>query len=538
MLKDKKTLLMFINSLLLPVTLMLYLYNQNARYLSLFQVTITVIVILLFIVVFFILLQKLYQSEQTAFSGCVVALILLFLYNDFHYNYLKDKAYGHVAILLIPIIGYMMAYLFNILLNKKKLKDLPEFIAIVLTVVLVINLFNFGKILFYPKGVLTEYEYKTKFVTEAGLATPNVYWILCDGLLGFDAMEKYFDNRQEELTTKLETRGFNINKSAMFEAGHSTRIAVPLLMCPEYLDKYMKNILVDHEAAMRLFESPGAEMFNARYHNETINAFASKGYTTITMALDDDMFFPVTDFFYYVTAHYILERNYKDLPYYTKLSEIKDPKYLESRVQAMHLGDLFLAGIPDNVFDALNKKNVIRYPLTVNTDIVKNIVPNKPYAELYSVLIESLYDSLYSKEISVPRFTLLHAYMSHFPICFDEDGNLLNKVDNILSYPGHHAFATDTLLKMVDLILEADPDAVIVLQADHGLHGQEEKEITKAFSSPGSAIEIWNSVFSAVRVPEKYKNGEEVYATENPLNISRYLVNNYVGKNYEYITDS
>ena len=35
-------------------------------------------------------------------------------------------------------------------------------------------------------------------------------------------------------------------------------------------------------------------------------------------------------------------------------------------------------------------------------------------------------------------------------------------------------------------------------------------------------------------IPDKYKNGDEIYLN-NPLNISRYIVNNYVGKNYEYI---
>lgn len=40
---------------------------------------------------------------------------------------------------------------------------------------------------------------------------------------------------------------------------------------------------------------------------------------------------------------------------------------------------------------------------------------------------------------------------------------------------------------------------------------------------------------SAIRVPEKYQTGEEHYAMENPLNISRYLVNSFVGRNYEYL---
>ena len=40
---------------------------------------------------------------------------------------------------------------------------------------------------------------------------------------------------------------------------------------------------------------------------------------------------------------------------------------------------------------------------------------------------------------------------------------------------------------------------------------------------------------SAIYIPDKFKNGDEEYLN-NPLNISRYLVNNYVGNNnYDYL---
>ncbi len=47
---------------------------------------------------------------------------------------------------------------------------------------------------------------------------------------------------------------------------------------------------------------------------------------------------------------------------------------------------------------------------------------------------------------------------------------------------------------------------------------------------------IRNSVINAIYVPEKYKTDDIEYV-KNPLNISRYLVNNFVGKNYEYIDE-
>ena len=45
---------------------------------------------------------------------------------------------------------------------------------------------------------------------------------------------------------------------------------------------------------------------------------------------------------------------------------------------------------------------------------------------------------------------------------------------------------------------------------------------------------VRNSTFSSIYIPDEYKNGDEEFLS-NPLNISRYIINNYVGKNYEYI---
>ena len=75
------------------------------------------------------------------------------------------------------------------------------------------------------------------------------------------------------------------------------------------------------------------------------------------------------------------------------------------------------------------------------------------------------------------------------------------------------------------------------LQADHGLHGCKEIALKEAFGEDAVAAELWNQVFSAIRVPDQYKNGEEHYAYENPLNISRYLVNSFVGRNYKYLEE-
>ena len=88
---------------------------------------------------------------------------------------------------------------------------------------------------------------------------------------------------------------------------------------------------------------------------------------------------------------------------------------------------------------------------------------------------------------------------------------------------------------MLNFIKHNDKNAVIVIQGDHGIHSFEDEYIMKELDINRKELqEIRNSVMNAVYVPKEYRNGDEK-VLENPLNISRYLVNNFVGTNYEYI---
>jgi hypothetical protein len=112
-----------------------------------------------------------------------------------------------------------------------------------------------------------------------------------------------------------------------------------------------------------------------------------------------------------------------------------------------------------------------------------------------------------------------------------------------LKYPAQHAFSVNILLNYVDMILENDPDAVIVLQGDHGLHGlqrgdqhfprEEAKRLLNVTDEELPAI--WNHVISAIRLPRGKMTQETQEILSDPRNISRYLINEYVGQNYEYI---
>lgn len=109
----------------------------------------------------------------------------------------------------------------------------------------------------------------------------------------------------------------------------------------------------------------------------------------------------------------------------------------------------------------------------------------------------------------------------HFPYQYNADGSENPNDTDIHSYGPQHVYSAQVLLNLVDMILERDPDAVIVLQADHGLHGETEQTIAAAFGED-AVLPIWNGVLSAIRVPPAVQSGAEHYALEDPLNMARY----------------
>ena len=530
-----------ISTVLLPIIPLLFLYNQNIEYLSLKQVLVLDLILMITVAAFWWLIQYIFSSLPTTFITCIFFVILIFSYDYIYDSFLDMHIFGnkhdYTKVLLIPLFSYIFAYVIHKYTMKYKFNYFPKIFSIMILVMITLNIYPLFTIANSTDNIpintiVTEYSHSET-------PTPNIYWILYDGLLGFQAMENYFHDPQNKLNAQLLDREFSINKDAMLESGHKTRIAVPALMCPTYYDTYLKEILIDHEKAMNPQSYSYTDLYNARFYNETILAFDSKGYTTVSMSIDEDIFFPTTDFFYYIAAHKTPEKELAKLPYYVEKKDFADSSYYRSRYFAHQLGSLFLGGIPGAVFDFMNKNDAEHHQLTTYCDKTEAILLGGSESTKFSTLINSIYDTLHSKEVLKPQFVLIHNFMPHFPYYFDEQGNLNLNNDSFSSYSDHHTYCTKVLINIVDMILEVDPDAVIVLQADHGLHGYSEEQIVHKYGDSDAPIMIWNSVFSAIRIPHQYKTDDLMYAIENPLNISRYLINSFVGENYQYIeTDS
>lgn len=534
--KSQKSML-FINSLILPIIPLLLLYNQNSKYLYFPQIAVLGLILIFIVAIFYIIIRFVFKSEFFSFLSCLFFVILLFAHNNI-YDEIYPYGYSSISLLLlVPLLSYILIYIFYKIFYGVQFDKLLFPITVFVFIMLGINLYP---LIQNEKAIdekNLEIKYKSNFVIDDKLPSPNVYWFFCDGMLGFDAMKTYFNDAQVELTNTLIDRGFVINKAAMLETGHNTRIAIPTLMCPDYYDKNLYDILANHETAMELAYASDNKLYNSRVYNEIINAFDKKGYSTTTISIGDIYFFPKTDYFYYINASDISARAYVTKPYYVKKDYNVNDKYEKSRIYAYQLGDIFLGGIPGTIYDKLHKNSVSkRYQLSTTFDFTSDILLGNSNHEVHKALVESLYDAIKSAD-NEPKFVLIHDMMAHRPFEFNEMGDKIDDPENIKNYPGHHTYSTKVLVNLVDMVIEVDPNAMIILQADHGLHEQSEEQIIEGLGDSGAAIYIWNNVFSAIRVPEQYKNGDEHFAITDPRNISRYLVNSFVGTNYSFVED-
>ena len=517
---------------ILPLIPLSYLYVRNADYISAVHVSVLGAAMVALSLLGYFLLRLIFKSRLSALLGCVVAWVLFFALKSsclWIVEGLKLLSYGNFLISYgVSTILLMLAVSFVV--RKASAEKLFPVLLVFFGLLLVYNM-----VLAVRMGIAAEREvgsvdlskFKTRFSVSQEAPSPNIYWFHCDGMLGFDSFEKYFGDDQAEFTQALSERGFQINRSAMLEANHKTMVAVPALMCPDYYDHTMYELIRNHQSLSK------SELQSARLKNETRLAFERKGYLSQTIGTVNIYYPPVSDRFYVVGDTGSV---------YTLETEGDFEKAYLSIIQAGELTSL-LVNIPGNTYFntvvELGNRGLLGFPLWRGK--LSHVLPDEWLEALYQgkklsmknrMILEAVNDSTFAGQ---PTFNMVFYVGAHFPFTVDENGEPHNgDPENIYAYAPQHRYAAAILIGMIDQILSRDPDAVIVLQADHGLHGQSEAQITAAFGKD-AVLPIWNQVMSALRVPEKYKDGEESFALSNPLNMSRYLVNTFVGENYAYV---
>jgi len=379
------------------------------------------------------------------------------------------------------------------------------------------------------------------FAVNAAAPSPNIYWLFMDGMLGFEGMERLFGDRQDGFAAALAERGFVINRNAEFESLHSTLRATAILMCPHWYDGNFLPLLNsidlnDYEAKRRKIGM--VNPIDARMNNELIRAFRAKGYATDAISIS--ILYAFDDF------HATVETMFFDNKV-IRGGDITSRRPFSTYIQTRQLNDLlqqalvpcFVIGRFINTGEIINKV----YPKRLNAPGISHTRPDKQ--DVFGSAFTGLYtsegdDRWYVDALEEtftepgPRLTFIHDEKAHYPFVLNEDGSSVQRTEkeeqNPVNYPPQHRYAAKVVLGYIDLILAHDSNAVIVVQADHGLHAEENREALLAAGGTEEDVRVMqNSVMSAVRIPEKWGGLD---APLDPLNISRVLVNRYVGDNY------
>ncbi len=541
---------------LLPAAVLLFYYNRNSIYVPIGYILLVSVICAVVSALFWLLALVVLRNPLAVSILCLMLWCAVFLESLLHEAI--DKIFRGSAVFYLLWILPAVALAFVL----RKLQVTSPFSFLLCTFITVFFLIStvHVAVLSVAKLNAPEADVKTEFTVDTNIGIrPNVYWIHCDGMLNFDSVEKYFGDNQDAFRAALAERDFLINSSARLDACQNTTVAVPALMSPHFYDSYLRDFLYEDIQTSRdraLEVGPQAMLKKVRIQNETINAFSAAGYATYTVGLMDRYFFPTVDGFYFPWEA-------AGIDHFRYLTRIAQPVTLArldrfSEADAMKSVDIaetygfmlqfFRPGTllfgtsepnPDSPFVSL-RSSARRAQNELSEEQLAEIFMHSEASVYHGYFVNAIADIQSGAPADQPRFTVLMGLMFHEPYFLDENGDRSVPEDSrdAKYYYGQHLFYSKVLINIIDMILIKDPDAVIILQGDHGINCHSDEEMDLSFGE-GKYIgtELKDSVMSAVRIPPEYRTGEETYMVQDPLNISRYIINQYVGENYEHLDE-
>ena len=404
-------------------------------------------------------------------------------------------------------------------------------------IVLLMFVFHFGSAI-WAGGIATltgddggRFEHiRGDFNINSRLDSPNIYWIHIDGMLGFSAKEHFFDDAQEEFAVQLSERGFLIDPDAMLNVS-GTWTAMPALWSPGFYDNYYSALLENsnhyvlganrNQYLQRHFDADiGNWALQIDPYPELFHAFRNAGYTTVIQGYQGSGFTPLSTTYFYDFSDGV---------------NIFSVNHEFAAVRSR-----FFAGIDDMVemlalttpvslfFNRLRNINIPLewYPMPEHSEKVAPLILTRDFHVFSYAHEKALYNALFEAfEKPSPRLVVTSPMFAH--------NNMWDYADPFApgGYIVNHDLARGVLITMVDLILEHDPHAVIVIQADHGFHTDHTQRLLRADGMIDyDLFKIIHSTMNAVRIPERYGG---LNAPIAPINVTRELINRFVGQNYE-----
>jgi len=293
---------------------------------------------------------------------------------------------------------------------------------------------------------------------------PNVYFIIFDSYPSNSVLKKYYGWDDSGLINALRSLGFTVNENARSNY-HSTNLSVSSILNMRYIHEDKEFI----KAKDRELYLDNKYKFSA-----VIERFKSEGYEVIFNGVPDFTSTDFTNLFFTVSLGVF----YHDI-FFTKYKN-----------------------------DTLNKINVLKQM-------------EKPQK---------------------PTFVYFHVLCPHLPYIFKPDGSTVTYLEYLLrlakfyfnrsifdsAYLDQVKFIGNQIIQIASQLRTKDPDAIIIIMADHGLFlppsAKYEKSI-KIDSSLGILFAIYTP--PGIVIPEKI----------TPVNLFRYIFNNLFDDKLEILPD-
>lgn len=405
--KIKDSIVSFLSVLSVSLFPSLFLFFRNIEEANIIDIMpISGIFILIGIVLF--LIVELMIKEKSK-SAIIVSLILILMLNFA----LIEKAitkilpllyYWHVLLLMITII-----FIASVIIKKKFSSELAENIRIIILIVFS-GLILFNVVSAIPSIIKINSDDRIEAQTEITKGTieanSNVYYFLFDEYGGYENLLRYTGYDNTPFYDSLENLGFNVSKNTR---GYTvdTSIELPnLLNLAQITDSSMT-----YENRIKKLENPSIfRLFKA--HGYKLNVISDYG----AIPIDDNVDYSFKTEMYEDTIENFLIKN---TAYYPFLLE----QYRNSRIVEV-----------ESIFQYMSKS--------------------------WDITPENL-------------FTFAYVEFPHLPWVVDEYGNNLSlsekqNWEDSDTYLGQLKFASKKILEVVEIITEKDPDAVIIIQSDHG----------------------------------------------------------------------
>lgn len=515
--KEKQTfptklkILYYTAASLIPNIFLFFLYEQNR---ALNHIIFTHVLILAGIfsfvgLVLFFMLRRVLRGFEASLVISALFWTAFWIFRSIYSVFQHLVNFATYAVLLSTLIVAIVALIAVLMRFQIHLTIMRVFLPFIFSGLF---LFNFVPIIYNEVGgnwddipheleweeATTEFNIKRDFFVDPTLPHPDIYWFHMDGMLSLEVHEHFFGDYQGELREQLNTRGFKIYPYAELNA-LCTTYGIVALTSPYLYESYLRDCFTGTLSQLKYVDGLLGNVWIMHVHHERL---ANDGF---------NLFEDMIPYIELIAALASIGYEIVDFAFTMDLARVRGMPVRDNILNRFLLSDL-----PE----LLNRTTPLLFSHSEINESVATVVGN-----------------IHDNE-AAPRFvwkheSRLHAwqwYMQH-PYFSEHEGT--RHYDRL--YQIAFEYAVHDMLQQIDAIIRRNPNAVIVLQSDHGFHvDSTQRQLLDDGHSKEEVLDLAVSVFSAVRIPEKWVAGG-LSEPLHPLDITRFIVNNFVGENYEML---